>query len=250
MDLYLKEKTAIVTGASQGIGRAITKELSNEEVRVLAVGRNKELLYSLVKEVEETGGVPPIEMVQDLTATDSAAKIAKTAFSVFGNIDILINNAGRSQPLDIVGSEEKWRESLALELERPKQLTEALLPHFIERRQGVILNTISTFELKIINASAIAKAALVAWTKQLSAQIGKYGIRINCLQPGLIDTENTRRIFSPEEREQFAAKEIPLGNFGKPEDMAGMAAFLVSPRAKYITGSVAVVDGGLRYYPF
>jgi 3-oxoacyl-[acyl-carrier protein] reductase len=250
MELYLKEKTAIVAGASQGIGRAIAKELAIEGVRVLAVGRNEQLLHSLGKEVKAAGGVIPVEMVQDLATPDSAVNITKAALSKFGNIDILINNAGRSQPLDVVGPEEKWAESMTLEFERPRQLTQALLPHFIERGQGVILNTISTYELKTINASAVAKTALVAWSKQLSGQVGRYGIRVNCLQPGLIDTANTRRIFSTEQRTAFAEREIALGDFGEAQDMANMAVFLVSPRAGYITGTVNVVDGGLRYYPF
>ena len=88
------------------------------------------------------------------------------------------------------------------------------------------------------------------WSKQLAGQLGPYGIRVNCLQPGLIDTDNVRRLFSDEERRSFAAREIPLGDFGEPEDIAGMATFLVSPRAKYITGAVTVVDGGLRRNAF
>lgn len=108
MELYLKEKTAIVAGASQGIGRAIAKELAIEGVRVLAVGRNKHLLRSLAEEVEAAGGVTPLEMVQDLAAADSSVEIAKAALSEFGKVDILINNAGRSQPLDVIDSEEKW----------------------------------------------------------------------------------------------------------------------------------------------
>ncbi len=90
----------------------------------------------------------------------------------------------------------------------------------------------------------------MAWSKQLSGQVGRHGIRVNCIQPGLIDTENTRRIFNNEERKAFAEREIPLGDFGEPQDMANMAVFLVSPRARYVTGTVTVVDGGMRYYPF
>ncbi|RZK47540.1 MAG: SDR family oxidoreductase [Pedobacter sp.] len=250
MELSLNEKTAIVTGASQGIGRAIVKQLAAEGVRVLAVGRNEALLQSLVAEISDTNGQLPVIMVQDLNDPRSVRAITDNALEAFGKIDILINNAGKSQPLNIIDEHEKFRESLLLELERPKQLTESVLSHFVNNRQGVILNVISTYELKSINSSAIAKAALVTWSKQLSAQVGKYGIRVNCLQPGLIDTENTRRIFSAAERKEFARREIPLGDFGKPEDMAGIATFLVSPMANYMTGSVITVDGGLRYHPF
>jgi 3-oxoacyl-[acyl-carrier protein] reductase len=250
MDLYLKGKTAVVSGGSQGIGRAIVKELALEGVKVLAIGRNEVLLNSLKDEVMAAGGVAPLTFAQDFMAPDAPQKIAAAAFSGLGHIDILINNAGRSKPMEIIGSEEGWLEAMTLDFVRHRQLTQELLPHFIARKQGAILNTISTYELRMINASAVAKAAVVVWSKQLAAQLGQYGIRVNCLQPGLIDTENIRPYFSEEERRQFAQREIPLGDFGAPEDMANMATFLVSPRAKYITGSVAVVDGGLRHHAF
>lgn len=250
MDLYLKGKTALVTGASQGIGRAIVRELALEGVQVLAVGRNEALLNSLQEELRNAGGVVPETLVLDLLAADAPRLIAEAALTQLGHIDILINNAGRSQPLEVVGSEEVWSAAMTLDFERPRQLTQQLIPHFIERRQGVILNLVSSYELRSINGSAVAKASIAAWSKALATQLGPYGIRVNCLQPGLIDTENIRRFFPGDERRQFAESEIPLGDFGHPQDMANMAVFLVSPRASYVTGTVAVVDGGLRRYPF
>ncbi|MGF6848890.1 3-oxoacyl-[acyl-carrier protein] reductase [Chitinophaga sp. W3I9] len=250
MDLYLSGKTAVVTGASQGIGRAIAKELAIEGVKVLAVGRNEALLDSFKAEVAGAGGMEPVIFSQDLVAPDGPQKIAAAALSILGHVDILINNAGRSRPVDVVGPEEPWVESMTLDFDRQRQLTQQLLPHFIARKQGAILNLISTYELRTINVSAIAKAAVVAWSKQLSGQLGKYGIRVNCLQPGLIDTENIRPYFPGEERRKFAEREIPLGDFGTPQDMANMAVFLVSPRAGYVTGAVATVDGGMRYHAF
>lgn len=250
MDLYLKRKTAVVTGASQGIGRAIVKELAIAGVTVFATARNEDLLNSLKEEVAAAGGVEPVIFLQDFVAPDGPQKIAAAALKSLGQVDILINNAGRSRPVDVIAPEEPWIESMTLDFDRPRQLTEQLLPHFIARRQGVILNLASTYELRMINVSAVAKAAVVVWSKQLAAQLGQYGIRVNCLQPGLIDTENIRPFFPGAERRKFAEREIPLGDFGEPQDMANMAAFLVSPRAKYITGTVAVVDGGLRHHPF
>lgn len=250
MDLYLKGKTAVVTGASQGIGRAIAKELAFEGVKVLATARNKELLNSLKEEVTASGGTEPVTFIQDFTAPDGPQQIAVAALSSLGHVDILINNAGRSRPLNVVGPEEAWIESMTLDFDRHRQLTQQLLPHFMERRQGSILNLVSTYELRSVNASAVAKAAVIVWSKQLASQLGQYGIRVNCLQPGLIDTENIRPFFPDNERKQFAEREIPLGDFGEPQDMANMAVFLVSPRARYITGTVAVVDGGLRHHPF
>jgi 3-oxoacyl-[acyl-carrier protein] reductase len=250
MNLYLKGKTAIVTGASQGLGRAIAKELAIEGVQVFAIARNEDLLNSFKEEVTAAGGVEPVTFVQDLMAPDGPQKIAAAAIAGLGHIDILINNVGRSNPLDVIGADESWNGSMTLEFDRPRQLTQQLLPHFMERKQGAILNLGSTYELRSINGSAVAKAAVVQWSKQLAGQLGQYGITVNCLQPGLIDTANVRRLFTAEERRQFAEREIPLGDFGEPQDIASMAVFLVSPRARYITGTVAVVDGGMRRYAF
>jgi len=250
MDLYLKGKTAVVTGASQGMGRAITKELAMEGVKVLATARKEDLLNSLKEEIAAAGGVEPLTLVQDFVAADAPQKITAAALSGLGQVDILINNAGRSRPLDLIGAEDEWAASMTLDFDRHRQLTQQLLPHFITRKQGAILNITSTYELREVNASAVAKASIVVWSKQLSMQLGQHGIRINCLQPGLIDTDNIRRFFPGDERSKFAGREIALGDFGEPQDIANMAAFLVSPRARYITGTVAVVDGGMRRSPF
>lgn len=250
MDLYLKEKTAVVTGASQGLGRAIAKELALEGVHVLAIARNKTLLDSLQKEITAAGGTPPTLLLQDFVAPDGPEKIATAALAIFHHVDILVNNAGRSRPLDIIGPEDEWQQAMTLDFDRHRQLTQQLLPQFIQRKQGSILNITSTYELRAINASAVAKASITVWSKQLAGQLGHYGITVNCLQPGLIDTANIRRVFTPEARLDFAQREIPLGDFGEPQDIANMAAFLVSPRARYTTGSVVAVDGGLRHYAF
>jgi 3-oxoacyl-[acyl-carrier protein] reductase len=250
MDLYLRGKTAIVTGAGKGIGRAITKELAIEGVRVLAVSRDEQALLRLQEDIVEAGGVGPLVFSQDVTAPDGPEKIAAKALADLGRIDILINNAGKSRAVDVVAPEEPWLAGMALDFDCHRRLTQELLPQFIARRDGVILNLTSTYELRTLNVSAIAKAAIVQWSKQLAGALGQYGIRVNCLQPGLIDTDNVRGIFPGDERKKFAEREIPLGDFGAPEDMANMAAFLVSPRARYVTGSVAVVDGGLRRHAF
>jgi len=250
MDLYLKEKTAIVTGASQGIGRAISLELAQEGVRVFAVARNAELLHGLQQEIQDKGGVAPVTFVQDLLEENAPARIAAAAISSLGQIDILINNAGRSRPVALTGAEADWKSSMKLDFERPRQLIQVLLPHFISRKRGVILNLTSTYELRSLNVSAIAKGALTALSKQLAGELGKFGIRVNCLQPGLIDTGNIRPYFDAEQRAAFAEAEIPLGDFGRVQDMANAAVFLVSERASYITGSVIAVDGGLNRFAF
>lgn len=250
MELHLKGKTAVVSGASQGIGRAITKALALEGVTVFAVARNQNLLEDLQKEVRLEGGIEPVILLQDFVAIDAPQKIAAAALSNLGHVDILINNAGQSRALGVVGAEEEWTAGMTLDFDRHRQLTQQLLPQFMERKQGAILNITSTYELRSVNASAVAKASIAVWSKQLAGELGPLGIRVNCLQPGLIDTANIRRVFKEEEIGPFAEKEIPLGRFGTAEDMANMAVFLVSDRARYVTGSVAVVDGGFRRHAF
>ncbi len=250
MDLYLKGKTAVVTGASQGLGRAIARTLAEEGVTVFATARNEEMLQDLVKEFKEAGYPEPVVFAQDLVAPEGPKAIAEAALNALGKVDILVNNAGASCPLDPIAPDEVWEEALNLGFVRQRQLTQFLLPQFMENHAGAILNITGTTEPTQVNASAVSKAAVAVWSKGLSEQLGKYGITINCLQPGLLDTAQIRRLFPGDARREFAQREIALGDFGEPQDVANMVTYLVSPRARYITGTVAVVDGGMRGWSF
>lgn len=250
MDLKLKGKNAVVTGASQGLGRAIALTLASEGVRIFATARNEELLNTLAKDLVAAGCPNPVIFVQEFTAPDAAKLIGKAALDALGHIDILINNAGASQPVDPVAPEDDWEFGMALGFTRQRQLTQEFLPQMMEHKAGAILNITGTTEPMQINVSATSKAAIAVWSKGLSRQVGKFGITVNCLQPGLIDTAQIRRLFPGEKRKEFAEREIAMGDFGEDQDVADMATFLVSPRAKYITGTVAVVDGGMRHYAF
>lgn len=250
MDLNLAGKTAVVTGGSQGLGRAIALELAREGVKVLATARNEALLNGFQQEAVDAGLEKPSIFAQEFTAPDAARRIAEAAHASLGHVDILINNAGASQPVEPVAPEDDWEFGMTLGFTRQRQLTQELLPGMMKRRQGSILNITGTTEPTQINVSATAKAAIVVWSKGLSRQVGEFGITVNCLQPGLIDTAQIRRLFPGDERRKFAEREIALKDFGEDQDVANMATFLVSPRAKYITGTVAVVDGGMRHYSF
>ncbi|CAN7759579.1 SDR family oxidoreductase [Caballeronia sp. dw_19] len=250
MDLQLSGKTALVTGASQGLGRAIAKTLAAEGVKILVTARNEALLASLSHEIVEAGGVKPEVLLQDFMAADAPERIAAAAMSRLGHVDILVNNAGGSRPMDIDAPEEQWVEGMTLNFDRHRQLTQKLLPQFIERRSGSILNLSGNLEPEVVNAAMVAKAGLVVWAKGLSEQLGQYGVTVNCVQPGLIDTAQIRRLYPGDERRKFAEREIALGDFGEPQDVANAVTFLVSPRARYITGTVLLVDGGMRRYSF
>jgi 3-oxoacyl-[acyl-carrier protein] reductase len=250
MDLNLKGKTALVTGASQGLGRAIVKTLATEGVKVFATARNNELLDSLVAEIASEGGVMPVVFEQDFVAANGPEKIADAALAALGHVDILVNNAGGSRPMDIDAPEEHWIEGMTLNFDRHRQLTQKLLPNFLERKSGAIISLSGNLEPEVVNAAMVAKAGLVVWSKGLSEQVGKHGITVNCVQPGLIDTAQIRRLYPGDERRKFAEREIALRDFGKPQDVANAVTFLASSRARYITGTVLLVDGGMRRYSF
>ena len=249
MDLDLKSKTAVVSGASIGIGRAIAKGLALEGVRVVGVARRKELLDQLAQEVKAAGGTR-----HSRGAGHHAGRRCKEAggggVAELGHVDILVNNAGGSRPLPVDAPDSAWDEALSLNFTRYRQVTHALLPQMIERRWGRIINITGKSEPEGLNAAFAAKAAVHAWAKGLSREIGKHGITVNCIPPGRIMSEQIRRNYPEDYRKHFAEEEIPVGYWGEPEDLAVLAIFLASPVARYITGTVIPVDGGLRRYQF
>ena len=249
MDLDLKSKTAVVSGASTGIGRAIAKALALEGVRVVAIARRKDLLEQLGQEVHAAGGVV-IPLTQDIMQEDAAKKLVSAAIAELGHVDILVNNAGGSRPLPVDAPDSDWDEAISLNFTRYRQVTHALLPQMIERRWGRIINITGKSEPEGLNAAFAAKAAVHAWAKGLSREIGRNGITINCIPPGRIMSEQIRRNYPEDYRKHFAEEEIPVGFWGEPEDLAALAVFLASPVARYITGTVIPVDGGLRRYQF
>ncbi|HUC16231.1 MAG TPA: SDR family oxidoreductase [Acetobacteraceae bacterium] len=250
MDLQLANRTALVTGASMGIGRAIARGLAAEGVRLAVVARRGELLETLTEEIVIAGGIRPVLIVQDIMASDAGRSIAEAALAGLGKAEILVNCAGGSRPLPIDAPEEAWEEAVTLNFTRQRQLTHALLPQMIVAKWGRIINITGKSEPDRLNAAFAAKAAMHAWAKGLSREVGKYGITVNSIPPGRIMSEQILRNYPAEERARFSAAEIPLGRYGEPEELAVLAVFLASPRAGYITGTVIPVDGGLRRYSF
>jgi len=175
MDLGLNGKTALVTGASQGLGRAIVKALAAEGVRVFTTARNSALLSSLASEIQHDRGTAPVSFEQDFVAEDGPQRIAKAALKAFGHVDILVNNAAGSRPMSIDAPEDQWTEGMTLNFDRHRQLTQALLPNFLARKSGAILSISGTLEPEVVNAAAVAKAGLVVWSKGLSEQLGQHG---------------------------------------------------------------------------
>jgi len=246
MDLGISGKAALVTGASAGIGRAIAKALAAEGVRLAVVARRRELLETLQAEI----GAKLVIIECDFMTQDAPQAIADAALAGLGPVDILVNNAGGSRKFTLDADEAQWNEAMTLNFTRQRQLTHKLLEQMMARNWGRIVSITGKSEPEGINGAFCAKAAMHSWSKGLSREVGKHGITVNCIPPGRIISEQILRNYPPEYRKKQSEEEIPVGEYGQPADIANLVCFLVSPLARYITGAVIPVDGGLRRYQF
>jgi 3-oxoacyl-[acyl-carrier protein] reductase len=251
MDMYLSDKTALITGASTGIGRGIALALAAEGVQLAISARRVALLEEVAETIAATGGKRPVVIESDLYGENAAAKLAAAALGGMGHVDILVNNAGGSRSFkELHVDEARWQEAMTLNFHRPRQVADALIDQMIARKWGRIINITGKSEPEHTNGAFCAKAGIHSWAKGLSRMVGQHGITVNCVPPGRIHSEQIFRNYTPEYRQWQCENEIPMGRYGEPEDMANLVTFLASPRASYITGAVIPVDGGLRRYQF
>jgi len=250
MDLQLAGKVALVTGASMGLGRSIAALLAEEGCRLAIVARRVHLLEKVANEIAAKGRERPLIIVQDITADDAAERIQERATARFGSLDVLINNAGGSRPLTGLGTEAEWEEAMLLNYTAGRRLAHAFVPVMRERRFGRIINITGGDEPSTINAANPPNGAAHIWAKALSRTVARDGITVNCVVPGRIHSEQIDQRILPtqEAREAWIAQHCPVGYIGEPDDLGVLVTFLCSPRARYITGQVMHVDGGVRRF--
>ncbi len=250
MDLELTGRACLVTGASTGIGMGITRILAKEGARVAITARRTALLNRLADEIEVRHGLRPVVVPGDITRTEDVTRIVAEAETALGPIGILVNNAGGSRPARPDEAEQVWEEAFALNFTAARRMTEALLPGMRARGWGRIVNLSGSMEPRALNASTAAKASLHLWAKGLSCDVAAEGITVNSIAPGRISSEQTLERLHPtdESRRAFIARHIPIGYFGDPEDIGQMVAFLTSPLARYVTGAVIPIDGGMHSF--
>jgi 3-oxoacyl-[acyl-carrier protein] reductase len=252
MELGLRSRRALVTGASTGIGSRIAMQLAEEGATVVAAARRLPLLEALAAESKtlEFGRVIP--MHYDLYDEAAPINLARDAREAIGPIDIIINCAGGARRLPLDAPRSAWEEAMTINFWRTRELTHEVVPGMQERGWGRIVNFTGSSEPPGVSGAAAAKAAIHAWSKGLSRTIAADGITVNCIQPGRIHSEQLAKLFpTPEaEAEEIADRHIPIGRFGEPSEAANVAVFLASVAASFVTGAVIPVDGGMRFFAF
>jgi len=242
----LANQVAVVTGAGRGIGRAIALKFAGEGADIVCVSRTAENSGKVADEVRGLGRKAWAHAV-DVSDSKAVAAAGETIVRDAGRVDILVNNAGVTRDgLLMRMSEEDWDTVLDTNLKGAFLFTKAFARTFVKQRSGRVINVASIIGL-IGNAGqcnyAASKAALIGFTKSIARELASRGITVNALAPGFIETDMTAAVNEPLRRELL--ERIPLNSFGQAEDIANAALFLASDAARYITGQVLTVDGGM-----
>uniref|UniRef100_UPI0040485C04 SDR family NAD(P)-dependent oxidoreductase n=1 Tax=Mariniflexile sp. TaxID=1979402 RepID=UPI0040485C04 len=245
MDLQLKGKTAIITGASKGIGRSIALKLAAEGVNVAICARGEEALRATEKELIKKG-VKVFAQCCDIGDSKALEAFLDAAKTKFGKIDILVNNVSA---LSLGDDYKDWEASINIDLLSSVKATRKVIPWMMEAGNGIILfiSSVSGLEAGSPPAYAAAKAALISYSKTLAAQLAPKNIRVNTIAPGSVEFKGGLWEMAKTHDRPFYDKmlgTIPSGRMGTPDEIGNVAAFLVSPAASWVTGTCIAVDGG------
>jgi 3-oxoacyl-[acyl-carrier protein] reductase len=245
--LTLTGQVALVTGAGRGIGAAVARALAAEGATVYAGDIDPVAANDSVRLIAETGGdAVPLEL--DVSAEESVRAAVAEIVGTHGAVDILVNNAGISRPAMLHKmTDEQWQAVIDVNLTGLFRTIRAVSTSMMERGSGAIVNVSSLAgrrgSIGQMNYAA-AKAGVLGVTMSAALELARYGVRVNAVAPGVIETDMTRTILSQDRFRDKYLQEIPLGRIGKPDDVADAVVYLVSPRAGFITGQVLSVDGG------
>ena len=240
------EQTALVTGASRGIGRAVALELARGGWNVCVnYLERRDAALEVVSQIEALGR-HAIAVQADVADRQAVEAMARTAAAGLGPVSLLVNNAGVSpHGLFQDTSDDEWERVLAVNLTGARNAIQAVLPHMLSEKQGCIVNISSIWGLRGAScevAYACSKAALIGLTRSLALELAPSGIRVNCVAPGCIDTDMVRVL--GEETRDMLVEQTPLGRLGTPEDIAHAVAFFAQERSSFLTGQVLTADGG------
>jgi 3-oxoacyl-[acyl-carrier protein] reductase len=242
MDLGLKGRTAIVSGASSGLGLATAESLAAEGANVTMFARRRDVLQ---READRIGA---LAVRGDVTNPRDLEAVVRRTVEAFGGIDILVWNGGGPPPGPAVGmAVEALEEAVELLFTPALRLVELCLPHLVESEGGRILLFTSVAALEPSGHLALSNAVrpgVTGWAKTLSRELGPRGITVNCIAPGRIETARLEQLY-PDGPTESELESIPVGRWGTPEEFGDVACFLASDRARYVTGTTVVVDGGL-----
>lgn len=243
----LTGRAALVTGGSKGLGKAMARGLAQAGADVVISSRHEDELREAAREIGEGLPAKIHYVVADMTRRADAVRLAEQAVAACGRIDILVNNAGANnpQPIDAI-QDEVWDDLIELNLSSCMALSRALAPGMRERRWGRIIHISSImgyFSTPGRSAYSATKSALMGLARASAADLGEFGITVNCIAPGPFVTDLARTMFSEAEQTAFARR-TALGRWGRPEELVGPVLLLASDAGAYITGSTLTVDGG------
>ena len=254
MDLGLRDKVAIVTGSSRGLGRAIALELAREGCRISLCARGREALEATLAEVR-AAGVDALALAEDVTTAAGITAVVERTLATLGRVDVLVNNVGGATGTSFQDtSVDQWQEALDLNLFPALRASRLVVPHMRARGSGAIVNIASIYGREWGGSYArrptyiAAKAAEIAMSKTMAMELIPFGIRVNCVAPGSIEFPGggweRRAREDPEGIAAFVRADIAAGRFGRAEEVGRVVAFLASDAASWVVGACLNVDGG------
>ena len=244
---YDNSRVAIVTGGAQGMGRAVAELLAKDGVSVVINDINKEAIEKVAGELEDLGlNVKPV--VGDVTSSKDVGILVKETVAEFGTVNILINNAGVLRPTKVIDIEEsEWDFVVGVNLKGTFLCSKAVLPYMQSQKWGRIVNFSSTAGKNVSTIGGAhytsAKAGILGFTRHLAKESAEYGVTVNSVCPGLIDTEMVQSTISEEKKQEYASS-FPINRLGQVQEVADLVGFLVSDKAAYITGASLDINGG------